>query len=106
MLTKDRKKLYSLLSYPFDRCKRAADRVDRFCTVRFDTNNYSVPAAYCGREISVKAGPETIPIYFDCLAPVVSEQKAEYLHAETLPSLAEEEMQGYFLRETGTRNTA
>ena len=44
--------------------------MDRFCTVRFDTNNYSVPAAYCGREVSVKAGPETVSIYFEgqCIA--------------------------------------
>ena len=49
---------------------RVTGRVDRFCTVRFDTNNYSVPAAYCGREVSVKAGPETVSIYFEgqCIA--------------------------------------
>lgn len=70
MLTREREKLYPLPGYPFDACKRAAGRVDRFCTVRFDTNNYSVPAAYCGREVSVKAGPETVSIYFEgqCIA--------------------------------------
>ena len=70
MLTKEREKLYPLPGYPFDPCKRATGRVDRFCTVRFDTNNYSVPAAYCGREVSVKAGPETVSIYFEgqCIA--------------------------------------
>ena len=70
MLAKEREKLYSLPGYPFDPCKRATGRVDRFCTVRFDTNNYSVPAAYCGREVSVKAGPETVSIYFEgqCIA--------------------------------------
>ena len=39
-------KLYPFPGYPFDPCKRSSGRVDRFCTVRFDTNNYSVPAAY------------------------------------------------------------
>ena len=70
MLTKEREKLYPLPGYPFDPCKRVTGRVDRFCTVRFDTNNYSVPAAYCGREVSVKAGPETVSIYFEgqCIA--------------------------------------
>ena len=63
MLTKEREKLYPLPGYPFDPCKRVTGRVDRFCTVRFDTNNYSVPAAYCGREVSVKAGPE-MPSFF------------------------------------------
>ena len=70
MLTREREKLYPLPGYPFDPCKRVTGRVDRFCTVRFDTNNYSVPAAYCGREVSVKAGPETVFIYFEgqCIA--------------------------------------
>ena len=65
MLTKEREKLYPLPGYPFDPCKRITGRVDRFCMVRFDTNNDSVPAAYCGREVSVKAGPETVSIYFE-----------------------------------------
>lgn len=70
MLTREREKLYPLPGYPFDACKRITGRVDRFCTVRFDTNNYSVPAAYCGREVAVKAGPETVSIYFEgqCIA--------------------------------------
>lgn len=70
MLTREREKLYPLPGYPFDACKRVTGRVDRFCTVRFDTNNYSVPAAYCGREVAVKAGPETVSIYFEgqCIA--------------------------------------
>ena len=71
MLTREREKLYPLPGYPFDPCKRATGRADRFCTVRFDTNNYSVPAAYCGREVSVKASPKTASIYFEgqCIAP-------------------------------------
>lgn len=70
MLAEEKGKLYPLPGYPFDPCKRASGRVDRFCTVRFDTNNYSVPAAYCGREVSIKAGPETVSIYFEgqCIA--------------------------------------
>ena len=70
MLAQEKIHLYPLPGYPFDPCKRSVSRVDRFCTVRFDTNNYSVPAAYCGREVSVKAGPETVSIYFEgqCIA--------------------------------------
>lgn len=64
MLVQEQGELYPLPGYPFDPCKRTSGRVDRFCTVRFDTNNYSVPAAYCGKEVSVKAGPETVWIYF------------------------------------------
>ena len=64
MLMQERDKLYPLPRYPFDSCKRVTGRVDRFCTVRFDTNNYSVPAAYCGKEVSVRASPETVSFYF------------------------------------------
>lgn len=70
MLTREREKLYPLPGYYFDPCKRTTGRVDRFCTVRFDSNNYSVPAAYCGREVALKAGPEVLSVYFDgrCIA--------------------------------------
>ena len=64
MLMQERDTLYPLPRYPFDPCKRVTGRVDRFCTVRFDTNNYSVPAAYCGKEVSVRASPETVSFYF------------------------------------------
>ncbi|WP_409967180.1 IS21 family transposase [Bengtsoniella intestinalis] len=49
--------------YRFDPAKRAHGRVDRFSTVRFDTNNYSVPVTYCGKEVTVKALPEQVEIY-------------------------------------------
>lgn len=70
MLKEERSKLYPLPGYAFDPCKRAVGRVDRFCTVRFDTNNYSVPADYCGREVSLKIAPETVSIYYGgkCIA--------------------------------------
>ena len=70
MLKVDKQHLYPLPGYTFDPCKRASGRVDRFSTVRFDTNNYSVPVEYCGREVSIKAGPEDIYIYYDgdCIA--------------------------------------
>lgn len=70
MLARGQEKLYPLPGYPFDPCKRASGRVDRFCTVRLDTNNYSVPAAYCGKEVCIKAAPETVSIYCEgkCIA--------------------------------------
>ena len=70
LLQREKLRLYPLPGYAFDPCKRAAGRVDRFSTVRFDTNNYSVPVAYCGREVAVKAGPEWLTIYFEgkCIA--------------------------------------
>ena len=70
MLAKEKEKLYPLPKYPFDPCKRSTGRVDRFCTIRFDSNNYSVPCEFCGREVSVKASPETVSIYLGgtCIA--------------------------------------
>ena len=62
MLVADKAALYALPSYPFDPAKRCFAKVDRFSTVRFDTNNYSVPPAYCGKEVTVKALPETVQI--------------------------------------------
>ena len=70
MLAEEKEKLYPLPKYPFDPCKRSTGRVDRFCTIRFDSNNYSVPCEFCGREVSVKASPETVSIYLGgtCIA--------------------------------------
>lgn len=70
LLQQDQLHLYPLPGYAFDPCKRAVGRVDRFSTVRYDTNNYSVPVEYCGREVSVKAGPEWLSIYYEgrCIA--------------------------------------
>lgn len=63
LLSAEKAALYPLPSYRFDPAKRAFARVDRFSTIRFDTNNYSVPIAYCGKELTVKALPETIQIF-------------------------------------------
>lgn len=38
-------------------------RVNAFSTARFDTNDYSVPVAYCGNSVSVKGCPEQVEIY-------------------------------------------
>lgn len=70
MLDKEKSKLYPLPKYPFDCRKKTTGRVDRFCTVRFDTNNYSVPFNHCGKEVTVAASPETVSIHLDgeCIA--------------------------------------
>ena len=62
MLKQDQASLYPLPGRDYDPGKRLQARVDRFCTVRFDTNNYSVPVAYCGREVTVKGLPEAVEI--------------------------------------------
>lgn len=65
MLKEEQCKFQPLPGYAFDPCKRSESRVDRFCTVRFNTNNYSVPYTYCGKKVAIKAGPETIDIFYD-----------------------------------------
>lgn len=70
MFEEEQSELYSLPVHPYDSRKRTYGRVDRFCTVRFDTNNYSVPCTYCGKEVSVCASPEKVYICFsgECIA--------------------------------------
>ena len=92
MLAEEKEKLYPLPKYPFDPCKRSTGRVDRFCTIRFDSNNYSVPCEFCGREVSVKASPETVSIYLGgtCIAQhkrCLERKKTIYDLAHYLPLL-------------------
>lgn len=54
--------LLPLPGYRFVPSVKVHAHVNRYCTVRFDTNNYSVPADYCAREVTVKATPETVEI--------------------------------------------
>src|SRR5699024_971422 len=91
-LAQEKKHLYPLPKYPFDPCKRSTGRVDRFCTIRFDSNNYSVPCELCGREVSVKASPETVSIYLGgtCIAQhkrCLERKKTVYDLAHCLPLL-------------------
>lgn len=46
MLAEEKEKLYPLPKYPFDPCKRSTGRVDRFCTIRFDSNNILCPVSF------------------------------------------------------------
>ena len=103
MFAREKVLLYPLPGYPFVLCKSASGRVDRFCTVRFATNNYSVPAAYCGRKVAIRASPETVPIYYErqCIAHCL-ERKTEYLFTEALPAATGEEGASYLLCKTGT----
>ena len=65
MLLAEKPCLYPLPGYAFDAAKRAYGRVDRFSTVRFESNTYSVPVKYCAKEVSIKATPNTVEIYFE-----------------------------------------
>jgi transposase len=92
LLRQDQEHLYPLPGYPFDPCKRTSGRVDRYSTVRFDTNSYSVPVCYCGKEVSVKAGPEAVSVYLGgaCIAQhqrCFEKNQSVYTLAHYLPLL-------------------
>ena len=50
--------------YIFETARCINARVNAFSTVRFRTNNYSVPVAYVGRTVGIKAYPESVEIYY------------------------------------------
>lgn len=64
LFTQEAIALMPLPGYRFDAAKSRNVRVDSYSTVRFDTNNYSVPVSYCGREVSVKGYPDQIRIFY------------------------------------------
>ena len=59
----ERPSLYPLPSYRYETARRTEGKVSLYSTVRYDTNNYSVPVKYCGKQVSVKARPESVEIY-------------------------------------------
>lgn len=64
MFQKEKEVLRALPLYPFETAKCNSVRVSAFSTVRFDSNDYSVPTPYCGKNVSVKGHAEKIDIYF------------------------------------------
>ena len=55
--------LLPLPNYPFETAKSLSVRVSAYSTVRFQTNEYSVPTEYVGQHVGIKVYPETIVIY-------------------------------------------
>lgn len=63
MFAKEQQVLRALLGYEFETAKCSNIRVSPFATVRFDTNDYSVPVSYCGSNVSVKGYAEKVDVY-------------------------------------------
>ncbi|MCW2279524.1 IS21 family transposase [Heliophilum fasciatum] len=59
----ERDALLALSSHTFDCCARKEVKVNRFCLVQFDRNQYSVPVEYTGRVVTVKGYVHEIRIY-------------------------------------------
>ncbi len=63
LFREERERLYPLPVCRYDPAKRLSVMVDRFSTVRCDTNTYSVPVKYCGKEVSVRMLAERVEVY-------------------------------------------
>lgn len=55
---------YTLPKYRFDTSKTVIAKVNEYSTVRFDKNNYSVPADIIGKDVTIKAYGNYINILF------------------------------------------
>jgi len=64
MFREEKEHLRLLPGYKFETAKCSNVRVSTYSTVRFDSNDYSVPTNFCGRNVSVKGGAEIIEIYY------------------------------------------
>lgn len=56
--------LLALPGYVYDVSKSRNVRVDNYSTIRFDTNNYSVPVKCCGYVVSVKGYADRILVFY------------------------------------------
>lgn len=63
MFREEQAALRPLPLYPFETAKCASARINAFSTVRFDTNNYSVPVVFAGRTVGVKGYSEKVEVY-------------------------------------------
>ncbi|MBP3198746.1 MAG: IS21 family transposase [Butyrivibrio sp.] len=65
MFLAEKESLRPLPKYIFETAKCLNARVNAFSTVCFRTNRYSVPVAYAGRMVGIKAYPEKVRIFAD-----------------------------------------
>lgn len=65
LLAEDKNKLSPLPKIPYDFRKVEICHISTFSTARFETNTYSVPVMYGGRDATVRASAEIVEIYID-----------------------------------------
>lgn len=63
LFEEEKQQLRPLPGYIFETAKCMNARVNAFSTVKFRTNNYSVPVQYSGRQVGIKGYPEYVEIY-------------------------------------------
>ena len=76
MFSIEQKELRALPLCRFETAKSQNGRVSAYSTVRFQTNDYSVPTKYVGQQVGVKAYPEEVKIYSS--GELVAEHKRLY----------------------------
>ena len=86
MLNTERVKLLPLPGTDYDTSKTTECRVSRYASVRFDTNNYSVPVRYTGEIVAVKGSAETVTIYID--GEIIAKHPRNYAKHQNILSLA------------------
>jgi len=86
LLTFEKAALMKLPSYIFDTSHSLTTYVDSYCTIRFDTNNYSVPVAHCGHEVAVKGFGTKVIIYYH--NAVIAKHNRCYGKKQTIYDLA------------------
>lgn len=85
LLKTEKKYLMPLPGYKFETAKSRNIRVDSYSTVRFDTNNYSVPVKYCGCEVSVKGYADRVSVF--CKSEKIAEHDRCYGKKQSIYSL-------------------
>ncbi len=64
MYSTEKKLLQKLPGFTFETAKSLNVRVNSFSTIKFRTNNYSVPVQYTGQTVGVKGYPEIVEVYY------------------------------------------
>ncbi len=85
MFAVEKRALIPLPGYRFETAKVCNVQVSRNATVRFATNEYSVPVKFCGYSVSLKAYPEIIQIYSE--GTLIAEHKRSYGKHDTIYEL-------------------
>jgi transposase len=86
LLKTEKKRLMPLPGYKFETAKCRNTRVDSYSTVRFDTNNYSVPVKFCGCEVSVKGYADRVSVF--CKGEIIAEHDRCYGKKQSIYSLS------------------
>lgn len=76
MFLSEQDALRPLPKYIFEVAKCVSARVNAFSTVRFRTNDYSVPVKYVGRHVGIKAYPERIEVF--CAGERIAEHERSF----------------------------